>query len=85
MNRSHNRAVQLVRPPRAINEDEILQHPPMDMSTPKRQKPSKLSRIPSLHLPAIILFSFANVLQAVATFLPYWSIYTGIPNSRAGF
>ncbi|CAF1045817.1 unnamed protein product [Adineta ricciae] len=53
---------------------------------PQQRKPkaSPLSRIPSLHLPAIILLGFSWLLQTLATFLPYWSTYSGISDSRAG-
>jgi hypothetical protein len=46
--------------------------------------PSMVSRIPSLHLPAIILLAFSWLLHAIATFIPYWSVYSGISDSRAG-
>ncbi|CAF1134556.1 unnamed protein product [Adineta ricciae] len=54
------------------------------ISEPRKPKVSPLSRIPSLHLPAIILLGFSWLLQTLATFLPYWSTYSGISDSRAG-
>jgi hypothetical protein len=44
-----------------------------------------LSGIPSLFLPALILLAFSWILHAIATFIPYWSTYSGISDSRAGF
>ena len=52
---------------------------------PKKKEPSPFSRTPSLHLPAIILFGFSWILHAIATFIPYWSTYSGISDSRAGW
>ncbi|CAF0958286.1 unnamed protein product, partial [Didymodactylos carnosus] len=43
-----------------------------------------LSRIPNLFIPAIFLLAFSWLLQAIATFIPYWSKYSGVGNSRAG-
>ena len=65
----------------------FMNHPtgmyPM-ISQQRKPKTSPLSRIPSLHLPAIILLGFSWLLQTLATFLPYWSTYSGISDSRAG-
>jgi hypothetical protein len=68
--------------------NQMSTNQPVPINKPKKQKkggPSILSRIPSLHLPAIILFAFSWLLHAIATFIPYWSIYSGISGSRAGF
>ena len=54
------------------------------MISQKKPRSSPLSRIPSLHLPAIILLAVAWLLHTIATFIPYWSTYSGISGSRAG-
>jgi hypothetical protein len=67
--------------------DEMFRNQPTQKLPRKPQKPggsSLLSRIPSLYLPAIILLGFSWLLHAIATFIPYWSIYSNISGSRAG-
>ena len=67
------------------NEQFFVPPMPMVPNTIPQQKPSSESRSSSgLFLPALILFAFTWILQALATFLPYWSTYSGIPDSRAG-
>ncbi|CAF3482808.1 unnamed protein product [Adineta steineri] len=70
-----------------VSGNEMFLNQPGGMNSmplQKKAKQSPLSRIPSLHLPAIILLAFAWLLQTLATFLPYWSTYSGIDDSRAG-
>ncbi|CAF3388028.1 unnamed protein product [Rotaria socialis] len=74
-------------PPNFNYGNGMFLYPPTDMRLMQQQKkplPPILSRIPSLHLPAIILFTFCWILHGIATFLPYWSTYSGISDSRAG-
>jgi hypothetical protein len=47
-------------------------------------KSSSPPRIGGLHLPALILLAFSWLLHTLATFLPYWSTYSGYSGSRAG-
>ena len=54
------------------------------ISQQRKPKASPLSRIPSSHLPAIILLGFSWLLETLAKFLPYYSTYSGISDSRAG-
>jgi hypothetical protein len=73
-------------PPNAGFGNEMFMNQPTNLNSRKRQgKSSPLSRIPSLYLPAIILFAFSWLLQALATFIPYWSVYPSISGGRAGF
>jgi len=75
-------------PPGFVPGNQMFVNQPVPIKKPKVQKkggPSVLSRIPSLHLPAIGLFAFSWLLHAIATFIPYWSTYSGISGSRAGF
>ncbi|CAF4184198.1 unnamed protein product [Rotaria sp. Silwood2] len=74
-------------PPNYAFQNGMFIDPSMNMQPMKSQKnpgSSFVSRIPSLHLPAILLLTFSWILQSLATFMPYWSVYSGIPNSRAG-
>ncbi|CAF1321607.1 unnamed protein product [Rotaria sp. Silwood1] len=80
-------------PPNYAFDNRMFINQPMNMQPMKPKKPKKpkknrsspfVTRIPSLHLPAIILLGFSWVLHALATFLPYWSVYSSVPNSRAG-
>jgi hypothetical protein len=50
----------------------------------REQRSFSVANIPSLHLPAIGLLAFSWLLHAIATFIPYWSTYSGIGGSRAG-
>lgn len=55
-------------------------------NTFSRPKPAKSTRQGSnLFLPALILFIFSWILHTLATFLPYWSTYSPIADSRAGY
>jgi hypothetical protein len=72
-------------PPNFIPQNEIF--PPLQKNPrrpPKQGKSSFLSGIPSLHLPAIMLLAFSWIIHAIATFIPYWSIYPSIDDARAG-
>jgi hypothetical protein len=67
--------VMFMNQPRGINPMGLQQRP----------RSSPLSRIPSLHLPAIILLAFSWILHSLSTFMPYWATYSGISDSRAGW
>ncbi len=75
-----------IPPQHAPFGNEMFMNQPMMMPNQRKPqgKPSILSRIPSLYLPGIGLLAFSWLLQTLATFLPYWSVYSGISGSRAG-
>jgi hypothetical protein len=50
----------------------------------RQTQSSSARRAPSFFLPALILFALAWIMHGIATFIPYWSVYSGISDSRAG-
>ena len=73
-------------PPNFISRPQLFIPPPTNVKPRRTQKPKTpfLSGVPSLHLPAILLFLFTWIIHAIATFIPYWSIYPNIADARAG-
>lgn len=70
--------------PMFVPGNEMLMNQPKPKKT-KKQGGSGLANMPSLHFPAILLLGFSWILHSIATFIPYWSTYSGISGSRAGF
>jgi hypothetical protein len=75
-------------PPNFTGGNEMFMNQPSGinpMMLQKKSRSSSLSNIPSLYLPAIILLAFSWLLHSLATFIPYWSVYSGISGSHAGW